>query len=57
MFVGLLKALLKLGLFVIVGAVVAGAVALLKRPKDAPPVSYDEWPDVPQNPASEPSSH
>jgi len=34
----------------VVAASIAGVVMLVKRPKDANPVSFDEWPDVPRNP-------
>jgi hypothetical protein len=50
---GALKALLKVLFVLIVAASIAGVVMLVKRPKDAEPVSFDEWPDVPRNPASE----
>jgi hypothetical protein len=48
-----LKAVLKIMFVLVVAASVAGIVMLVKRPKDAEPVSFDEWPDVPRNPASE----
>jgi len=47
---GLLKALLKLTVLLLVGAAIAGAVALIKRPKSASEVSYEQWPSVPVNP-------
>ena len=47
-----LKAILKLLFIVVVAASIAGVVMLIKRPKDNEPVSFDEWPDVPHNPAS-----
>ncbi|MGH9020152.1 MAG: hypothetical protein ACRDV0_03945 [Acidimicrobiales bacterium] len=49
---GVAKALVKL---VIVLAVVAAVSAIAKRltgPRDDAPASFDEWPDVPHNPAS-----
>jgi hypothetical protein len=57
MFMGVLKALfrslLKLALLTVVTGVIAGVAKKVKRPKDAEPVSFEQWPDVPQNPASE----
>jgi hypothetical protein len=50
---GALKALLKVLFVLVVAASIAGVVMLVKRPKDAEPVSFDEWPDVSRNPASE----
>ena len=47
-----LKALVKLVVLIVLAGAVAGVVMLVKRPKDAGSVSYDEWPDVPRNPAS-----
>ena len=47
---GLLKALCKFGLLLLVGAALAGVVVLLKRSNEPSPVSFDEWPDVPTNP-------
>jgi len=32
------------------GAVVAGAVFFVKRPKADTPISFEEWPSVPRNP-------
>jgi hypothetical protein len=48
--VGLLKILLKLSFLLMLGAVVAGAVFFVKRPKDDTPISFEEWPSVPRNP-------
>jgi len=50
---GALKAVLKVLFVLVVAASIAGVVMLVKRPKDAEPVSFDQWPDVPRNPASE----
>jgi len=51
--VGVFKALFKITLLIVLAGAVAGAVALVKRPRGVPsPVSYDQWPDVAQNPAS-----
>jgi hypothetical protein len=50
---GALKAVLKIMFVLIVAASVAGVVMLVRRPRDAEPVSFDEWPDVPRNPASD----
>jgi hypothetical protein len=49
----MIKAILKLLFILVVAASIAGVVMLVKRPKDVDPVSFDEWPDVPRNPASE----
>jgi hypothetical protein len=51
--VGILKALFKLAILLVLGASVAGVVMVLKRPAAAGPVSYDEWPSVPHNPAAQ----
>jgi hypothetical protein len=48
-----LKTVLKLLFVVVVAASIAGVVMLVKRPTDAEPVSFDEWPDVARNPDSE----
>ncbi|MGD0852088.1 MAG: hypothetical protein ABSA07_01860 [Acidimicrobiales bacterium] len=50
---GALKAVLKVLFVLVVAASIAGVVMLVKRPKDTESVSFDEWPDVPRNPASE----
>jgi hypothetical protein len=50
---GALKTVLKLMFVLVVAASIAGVVMLVKRPKDAGPVTLDEWPDVPRNPESE----
>ncbi|MHB8378730.1 MAG: hypothetical protein ACYDB2_02280 [Acidimicrobiales bacterium] len=47
---GLLKTLLKLMFILMLGAVIAGIVYFVKRPNDNAPVSFEEWPSVPQNP-------
>jgi hypothetical protein len=49
---GLLKTLLKLAVVTVLLAAAVGVVILLRRSKDPSPVSYDQWPDVPQNPAA-----
>ena len=50
---GVLKALFKIILLIVLAGALAGVVALIKRPKGEPtPVSYDQWPDVAQNPAA-----
>jgi hypothetical protein len=46
---GALKTVLKLMFVLVVAASIAGVVMLVKRPKDAETVSFDEWPDVPRN--------
>ncbi|MEO9181084.1 MAG: hypothetical protein ABI298_05480 [Acidimicrobiales bacterium] len=50
---GVLKALLKVTFLIVVAATITGVVTLVKRPKDTVPVSFEEWPEVPNNPASE----
>ena len=47
-----LKVLVKFVVLIVLSAAVAGVVMLVKRPKDTDPISFDEWPDVPRNPAS-----
>jgi hypothetical protein len=49
--VGLLKTLFKLALILTLGSVIAGVIFLVKRPKDSSPISFEEWPNVPRNPA------
>ncbi|HEY5265983.1 MAG TPA: hypothetical protein VIJ40_04140 [Acidimicrobiales bacterium] len=49
---GLLKTLFKLTLILTVGSVIAGVVFLVKRPKSSSPISFEEWPSVPRNPAA-----
>jgi hypothetical protein len=49
-YMGAFKALLKVMFLLIVAASIAGVVMLVKRPQDAEPISFDEWPDVPRNP-------
>jgi hypothetical protein len=47
------KALVKLLGVVVVGAVIAAVVYVVKRPsakESSGPLSYDQWPDVPRNP-------
>jgi len=50
--VGVLKALFKLALLLILGAALAGIVMMVKKPKASGPVSYEQWPDVARNPAA-----
>ncbi len=47
-----MKSIVKLAVLLVLAAAVAGVVMLVKRPKIADPVSFDEWPTVPRNPAS-----
>jgi hypothetical protein len=47
-----MKTLFKLLLLLLIGAVAAGAVVLVKRPRPSGPVSFDQWPPVPENPAA-----
>jgi len=49
---GSLKTVLKVLFVLVVGASIAGAVMLVKRPSDQESNWADEWPDVPRNPAS-----
>jgi hypothetical protein len=48
-----LKTVLKLMFVLVLVGVVAGVIKIQLKPKDAEPVSFDEWPDVPRNPSSE----
>lgn len=47
-----MKTLFKLLLLLLLGAAIAGAVMLVKRPRPGEPVSFDQWPPVPENPAA-----
>ena len=49
---GALKAIMKVLLLLAVGTAVAGAVMLVRRPKGSAEISFDNWPEVPQNPAA-----
>ena len=49
---GPFKALVKLCVLLTVGAAVVGVVVLLKRHHETDSLSFDEWPDVPRNPAA-----
>ncbi|MHB1252338.1 MAG: hypothetical protein ACYC0I_09440 [Acidimicrobiales bacterium] len=49
---GVLKAFFKLALLLLVGAAIAGVVMMVKRPTPQSPLSFEHWPDVPQNPAA-----
>ncbi|HUX05614.1 MAG TPA: hypothetical protein VMV53_12010 [Acidimicrobiales bacterium] len=49
---GVLKALFKLTILLLLGAALAGIVMMVKRPKPSGPVSYEQWPDVARNPAA-----
>ena len=48
-----LKTLLKLMFVLVLVGVVAGVIKVQMKSKDADPVSFDEWPDVPRNPSSD----
>ncbi len=48
--VGVLKAIMKLLVLVALVAAVAGVAMLLRRSKNDEPVTFDQWPDVAQNP-------
>ena len=49
---GLLKTLVKLLFIALVVASLSGVAVLVKRPKNTDPVTYDEWPPVPNNPSA-----
>jgi hypothetical protein len=46
------KTLMKILALVLIVAAAAGVVTMVKKSKDASPVSYDQWPDVAENPAT-----
>jgi hypothetical protein len=48
-----LKTVLKLMFVLVLVGVIAGVIKVQVKSKDADPVSFDEWPDVARNPASE----
>jgi hypothetical protein len=48
---GLVKVFLKIMVLLLVAAAIAGVVALVKK-RDAEPVSFEHWPDVPQKTAA-----
>jgi len=50
-FMGLVKTLLKIMVLLLVAAAVAGVVTMVKK-RDAEPVSFENWPDVPQKTAA-----
>jgi hypothetical protein len=50
--VGILKTFFKLAVLLLIGAAIAGVVMMVRRPTTSGPVSYEQWPDVPQNPAA-----
>jgi predicted membrane channel-forming protein YqfA (hemolysin III family) len=50
--VGLVKTLFKLLLLVMVGAVIAGVIFAITKEGDTGPLSFEEWPTVPRNPAA-----
>jgi len=50
---GVLKTVLKIMFVLVIVGCVTGAIKIQMRSKDAEPVSFDEWPDVPRNPASD----
>ena len=53
MVVGLLKIFLKLVVLLLLGAAVAGVVMMLNRSSGDTTASFDEWPDVAENPAAD----
>ncbi len=48
---GLVKTVVKLMVLLMVGAIVAGIVTAIMRSNDSP-ISFEEWPSVPRNPAA-----
>ena len=50
--VSLFKMLFKLMIILLVGAAVAGLVTMARRSRDDETVSFDQWPDVPENTAA-----
>lgn len=52
MVVTALKILFKLTLVLVIGAAIAGVVVMSKRSQTLGPTSYEQWPDVPENPAA-----
>ena len=48
-----LKTVLKIMFVLVVVGCITGVIKIQTKPKDAEPVSFDEWPDVPRNPATE----
>jgi hypothetical protein len=50
--VDLVKTLFKLLLLVMVGAVIAGVIFAITKEEDTGPLSFEEWPKVPRNPAA-----
>jgi hypothetical protein len=49
--VGFVKILFKIMLLLVVAAIIAGVVTLIKKPLEQP-VSFEHWPDVPRNSAA-----
>ena len=47
----LVKVFLKIMMLLLVAAAIAGVVAMVKK-RDAEPVSYEHWPDVPRQTAA-----
>ena len=47
------KTVLKIMFVLVVVGCITGVIKVQTKPKDAEPVSFDEWPDVPRNPATE----
>ncbi len=50
--VGTVRGIIKLIVLVAIVAAAAGVVALVVRGRSVDSVSYDEWPEVPHNPAA-----
>jgi len=44
------KSLIKILALILIVAAAVGVVTMVKKTKDSSPVSYDQWPDVAQNP-------
>lgn len=49
---GVFRTLFKLSLLIVVVALIAGVVMVIKRSKESSVISFEEWPDVPRKPAA-----
>lgn len=49
---GFVTTLFKLMVLLALGAALAGVLVVAKKSKATGPVSFDHWPDVPQNPGA-----
>jgi hypothetical protein len=50
---GALKTVLKIMFVLVLVGCISGVIKVQMKPKETEPVSFDEWPDVARNPASE----